>query len=77
MNNNNSSMRRKSGISIGTTSTIDDAHMNKKYSKGTSVLYRRSSSSQGTVKAIIIDVHMDDNLVPYYTIKLPNGKEKQ
>lgn len=70
-------MRRGSGISIMTASTIDDAHMNKKYSKGTSVLYRRSSSSQGTVKAVIIDVHMDDNLVPYYTIKLPNGKEKQ
>lgn len=70
-------MRRGSGISIMTASTIDDAHMDKKYSKGTSVLYRRSSSSQGAVKAVIIDVHMDDNLVPYYTIKLPNGKEKQ
>jgi len=72
-----SSMRRESGVSIMTTSTIDDEQMNKEYSKGTSVLYRRSASQHGTVKAIIVDVHMDDSLVPYYTIKLPNGREKQ
>ena len=50
-------MRRESGVSIMTPSTIDDEQMNKEYSKGTSVLYRRSSSQHGTVKAIIVDVH--------------------
>ena len=45
-----------------------------KYKKGTSVLYR---SPQGFIGVLIIDVHLDDLLEPYYTIKLPDGREKQ
>ena len=49
------------------------------FSKGTTVLYK-SSQSQGLIgvaRVLILDVHMDDDLVPYYTIKLPDGREKQ
>jgi len=45
-----------------------------KYKKGTSVLYR---SPQGIIGVLIIDVHLDDLLEPYYSIKLPDGREKQ
>ena len=45
-----------------------------KYRKGTSVLYK---TQQGIIGVLILDVHMDDLLEPYYTIKLPDGKEKQ
>lgn len=45
-----------------------------KYKKGTSVLYR---SPQGIIGVLILDVHFDDLLEPYYTIKLPDGREKQ
>ena len=45
-----------------------------KYRKGTSVLYR---TQQSIIGVLILDVHMDDLLEPYYTIKLPDGKEKQ
>ena len=50
-----------------------------KYTKGTTVLYK-SPQSQGLIgvaRVLIIDVHMDDDLVPYYSIKLPDGREKQ
>lgn len=45
-----------------------------KYRKGTSVLYK---TQQDIIGVLILDVHMDDLLEPYYTIKLPDGKEKQ
>ena len=45
-----------------------------KYKKGTSVLYR---SPQGIIGVLITDVHLDDLLEPYYSIKLPDGREKQ
>lgn len=45
-----------------------------KHKKGSSVLYK---SPKGIVGALILDVHLDDLLEPYYTIKLPDGKEKQ
>jgi len=47
--------------------------------KGTTVLYK-SSQSQGLIgvaRVLILDVHTDDDLVPYYSIKLPDGREKQ
>ena len=50
-----------------------------KYTKGTTVLYK-SPQSQGLIgvaRVLILDVHMDDDLVPYYTIKLPDGRVKQ
>ena len=50
-----------------------------KYTKGTTVLYK-SSQSQGLIgvaRVLILDVHTDDDLVPYYSIKLPDGREKQ
>ena len=45
-----------------------------KHKKGSSVLYK---SPTGFVGALILDVHLDDLLEPYYTIKLPDGREKQ
>ena len=45
-----------------------------KYKKGTSVLYR---SPHGLTGVLILDVHLDDLLEPYYSIKLPDGREKQ
>ena len=45
-----------------------------KHKKGSSVLYK---TPKGIVGALILDVHLDDLLEPYYTIKLPDGKEKQ
>ena len=45
-----------------------------KHKKGSSVLYK---SPTGIVGALILDVHLDDLLEPYYTIKLPDGREKQ
>ena len=49
------------------------------YTKGMTVLYK-SPQSQGLIgvaRVLILDVHMDDDLVPYYSIKLPDGREKQ
>ena len=46
-----------------------------KYKKGTSVLYR--SPHGPYVGVLILDVHLDDLWEPYYTIKLPDGREKQ
>jgi hypothetical protein len=46
-----------------------------KHKKGSSVLYK--SQTGIIVGALILDVHLDDLLEPYYTIKLPDGKEKQ
>lgn len=45
-----------------------------KYEKGKIVAYK---SAQGIVEGLILDVHLDDLLEPYYTIKLVDGKEKQ
>ena len=45
-----------------------------KYKKGTSVLYK---SPHGILGVLILDVHLDDLLEPYYSIKLPDGREKQ
>ena len=46
-----------------------------KYEKGMKVLYKNSS---GIIEGcIIMDVHLDDMLEPYYTIKLEDGREKQ
>ena len=45
-----------------------------KLSKGLSVSYK---SADGVMDALILDVHLDDLLEPYYTIKLPDGREKQ
>ena len=46
-----------------------------KYKKGTSVVYRSPHGIIGGV--LILDAHLDDLLEPYYTIKLPDGREKQ
>ena len=45
-----------------------------KHNKGKIVAYK---SAQGIVEGLILDVHLDDLLEPYYTIKLVDGKEKQ
>jgi sRNA-binding protein len=45
-----------------------------KLRKGLSVSYK---SADGVMDALILDVHLDDLLEPYYTIKLPDGREKQ
>ena len=45
-----------------------------KHRKGASVIYR---AAHGVVSALILDVHLDDLLEPYYTIRLPDGIEKQ
>jgi len=45
-----------------------------KYEKDMKVQYKSSSGIQGCT---ILDVHLDDLLVPYYTIHLDDGKEKQ
>ena len=49
------------------------------FSKGTTVLYKTPQSQGliGVARVLILDVHVDDGLVPYYTIKLPDGREKQ
>jgi len=44
------------------------------YEAGTSVRYRGAGGEMG---ARILDAHLDDELVPYYTIKLEDGREKQ
>mmetsp|Transcript_41322 Transcript_41322/g.86711 ORF Transcript_41322/g.86711 Transcript_41322/m.86711 type:complete len:320 (-) Transcript_41322:62-1021(-) len=44
------------------------------YKAGVSVQYRGAGGEMG---ARILDVHLDDELVPYYTIKLEDGREKQ
>merc|ERR1711957_582098 len=46
-----------------------------KYSIGHKIEYRDSSNNKLMVE--IINVHLDDELVPFYTIKLPDGREKQ
>jgi hypothetical protein len=46
-----------------------------KLKRGSYALYQ---APQGDlVEAIILDVHQDDLLEPYYTIQLPDGREKQ
>ena len=45
-----------------------------KLRKGLSVSYK---SADGVMDSLILDVHLDDLLEPYYTIKLPDGREKQ
>ena len=45
-----------------------------KYEKDMKVQYKSSSGVQGCT---ILDVHLDDLLVPYYTVRLDDGKEKQ
>lgn len=45
-----------------------------KYRKGASVVYR---AAHEVLTALILDVHLDDLLEPYYTIRLPDGIEKQ
>jgi len=45
-----------------------------KYEKDMKVQHKSSSGIQGCT---ILDVHLDDLLVPYYTIRLDDGKEKQ
>ena len=45
-----------------------------KLRRGLSVSYK---SVDGVMDALILDVHLDDLLEPYYTIKLPDGREKQ
>ena len=42
---------------------------------GKKLLYRDSKMNESVVE--ILKVHRDDELVPYYEIKLPCGKEKQ
>ncbi len=44
------------------------------HKKGSSVLYK---SPQGVVGALILDVHLDGLLEPYYTLKVADGGEKQ
>mmetsp|Transcript_7630 Transcript_7630/g.9532 ORF Transcript_7630/g.9532 Transcript_7630/m.9532 type:complete len:395 (+) Transcript_7630:1-1185(+) len=46
-----------------------------KYSVGKKLVYK---DSQGNMSdAEIVKVHLDDDLVPFYDIKLPDGREKQ
>lgn len=45
------------------------------YTKGTRVYYKKQN--EDAVSARILDAHLDDELVPYYTIQLEDGREKQ
>ena len=45
-----------------------------KYEKGMKLLYK---NSVGIESCTILDVHLDDMLEPYYTIRLEDGREKQ
>jgi len=44
----------------------------KIYQKGSSVLYK---GKNGEEEALILDVHLDDKMEPYYTIRLIDGRE--
>ena len=44
----------------------------KIYQKDSSVLYK---GRDGEVEALILDVHLDDEMEPYYTIRLIDGRE--
>ena len=46
-----------------------------KLKRGSYALYQAPQG--GLVTAVILDVHQDDLLEPYYTIQLPDGREKQ
>jgi hypothetical protein len=46
-----------------------------KYTKGDSAFYTDSNGTKTAAK--IVKVHLDDELVPFYTILLPDGREKQ
>eukprot|EP00578_Thalassiosira_sp_NH16_P028938 CAMPEP_0181095278 /NCGR_PEP_ID=MMETSP1071-20121207/10434_1 /TAXON_ID=35127 /ORGANISM="Thalassiosira sp., Strain NH16" /LENGTH=338 /DNA_ID=CAMNT_0023177649 /DNA_START=102 /DNA_END=1118 /DNA_ORIENTATION=- len=46
------------------------------YSKGSSVYYKNAATNT-KVPAIILDVHLDDLLEPYYSIRMDDGHEKQ
>lgn len=46
-----------------------------KFRVGQKVEYRDSQNNISTVE--IISVHLDDHLEPFYTIKMPDGREKQ
>jgi hypothetical protein len=60
-------------------SNTTNAHVNpnehKKYQVGQNVTYVSSDGIMSS--AIITKVHLDDALVPFYDIKMPDGKEKQ
>jgi len=46
-----------------------------KFKEGQTALY--SNSQHNRISVTIMKVHYDDDLEPYYTISLPDGKEKQ
>lgn len=46
-----------------------------KYSVGQKTEYRDTQNYMSVVE--IMKVHLDDSLVPFYTIKMPDGREKQ
>jgi len=46
-----------------------------KYHVGQKIVYRDSRNNMSTVE--IMNIHHDDTLVPFYTIKMPDGREKQ
>ena len=45
------------------------------HQKGMNVFYQSYGST--VTPAVILDVHLDDELEPYYTIRLEDGREKQ
>jgi hypothetical protein len=46
-----------------------------RFTSGQEAIYTDSTKKKSVVR--IVKVHLDDELVPYYDIKLPNGSEKQ
>jgi hypothetical protein len=46
------------------------------YPKGTSVCYT-NAATRATTRVVIVDIHLDALMEPYYTIRFADGREKQ
>lgn len=69
----NSSLVSSSGRGRGRTTS--GSVSGPLHQKGMNVFYQSSGST--VTPAHILDVHLDDELKPYYTIRLEDGREKQ